>query len=96
MCDNLSVHFYRDYENPKDRRSKIHEVDFVAERLDGSVLPIESKFRKRISPEDAASVSLFMDTFKAPLGIVVTRETSFFDAVQRLLFIPLQDFLVAF
>jgi uncharacterized protein (DUF924 family) len=43
---NLQVHFYREFEDPKDRRSRQHEVDFVAERLDGSVLPLEIKFRK--------------------------------------------------
>jgi hypothetical protein len=31
------VHFYREYEDPKDRRSRQHEVDFVAERIDGAV-----------------------------------------------------------
>src|SRR5439155_15510121 len=37
---NLQVHFYRDYEKPADRRTRIHEVDFVAERLDGAGLPV--------------------------------------------------------
>lgn len=36
---NLQAHFYREFEDPKDRRSRQHEVGFVAERLDGSVLP---------------------------------------------------------
>jgi predicted AAA+ superfamily ATPase len=89
---NLDVHYYRDYENPTDRHSRINEVDFVAERLDGAVLPVESKFRRKIGSTDAATVVHFMDTFKAPLGVVVTREMSAFDEIQRLLFIPLQDF----
>lgn len=93
---NLGIHYYRDYENPDDRHSTVHEVDFVAERLDGTVLPVESKFRKKISPSDATTVAHFMDRFGAPLGIIVTRELSTFDEIQRLLFIPLQDFLVAF
>src|SRR5207244_576523 len=42
---NLQVHFFRDYENPSDRRTKMREVDFVAEHTSGEVLPIEVKFR---------------------------------------------------
>jgi predicted AAA+ superfamily ATPase len=38
---NLQVHFFRDFEKPGDRRSRVHEVDFVAERIDGAVLPLE-------------------------------------------------------
>jgi predicted AAA+ superfamily ATPase len=93
---NLSVHYYRDYDDPADRHSTIHEVDFIAERLDGTVLPVESKFRKKIDVDDAATVGHFMEKFNAPLGVVVTRELSAFDEIQRLLFIPLQDFMVAF
>jgi predicted AAA+ superfamily ATPase len=93
---NLSVHYYRDYKEPHNRRSAVMEVDFVAERLDGSVLPVESKFRKTIGLEDTAPISHFMNKFPAKLGIIVTRDLSVFDAVQKLLFVPLQDFLVAF
>jgi len=93
---NLQVHFFRDYENPKDRRSRLHEVDFVAERLDGAVLPIEVKFRKRIDAEDATGVLHFLKRFDAPLGILVTRELSRWDPQRRLLCIPLQDFLLGF
>ena len=93
---NLNVHYYRDYVTPDDRRSKVIEVDFVAERLDGAVLPIEAKFRKKIDVADAIGVSHFMARFDAPLGVIVTRDWFFHDAVQRLLFVPLQDFLLAF
>lgn len=93
---NLQVHFYRDYENPSNRSSKIKEVDFVAERLDGSVLPIECKFRKKIDPQDASGIIHFKSIFDPRLAVIVTREMYFHDEVQRILFIPLQDFLAAF
>ena len=93
---NLQVHFYREYENPRDRRTRICEVDFVAERLDGQVLPIEVKFRKKIDPPDSAGLLYFRSKFESPLGIVVTRELSHWDVEKRILFIPLQNFLLAF
>lgn len=95
---NLQVHFFRDYEDPKNRRSPIREVDFVAEQADGMVIPIEVKFRKRIDEEDLVGMRLFMDRFRdrCPLGIVVTREFSEWDQRRRVLFIPLQFFLLAF
>src|SRR5262249_127416 len=30
---NMPIHFFRDYENPKDRQSPVREVDFVTEPL---------------------------------------------------------------
>ncbi|MHB0929451.1 MAG: ATP-binding protein [Candidatus Nanopelagicales bacterium] len=95
---NLQVHFFRDYEDPKNRRSPIREVDFVAEQADGTVVPIEVKFRKRIDEEDLVGMRLFMERFRdrCPLGIVVTRELSEWDQRRRVLFIPLQFFLLAF
>jgi uncharacterized protein len=94
--DNLQVHFYREYENPKDRRSRQHEVDFVAERVDGSVLPVEVKFRKRIDAPDLDGLGHFMRKFGSPLGIVVTRDLARWDAVERILCVPLPTFLLAF
>lgn len=95
---NTQVHFFRDFEDAGNRRSPVREVDFVAERADGAVLPIEVKFRKRIDAEDLAGIRLFMARYGelCPLGIVVTRETSRWDPQGRLLFIPLQNFLLAF
>jgi hypothetical protein len=94
---NLAVHYYREFENPQDRRSRVHEVDFVAERLDGTILPAEVKFRRRIDPADTASVKHVMQRFDCPLGVVVTRDLSRYDpSPARILFIPLQDFLLAF
>lgn len=95
---NLQVHFFRDYEDPKNRRSPVREVDFIAERVDGTVVPIEVKFRKRIDEEDLVGIRLFMERFRdrSPLGIVVTRELSEWDHKRRILFIPLQFFLLAF
>jgi predicted AAA+ superfamily ATPase len=72
------------------------EVDFVAERLDGQVLPIEVKFRRKIDPPDSAGLLYFRSKFESPLGIVVTRELSHWDVEKRILFIPLQNFLLAF
>jgi predicted AAA+ superfamily ATPase len=93
---NLQVHFFRDYEEPANRRSKIREVDFVAERLDGSVVPVEVKFRKRIQEEDLVGLRLFTSRHKCPLAVVVTRELSAWDNKRRILFIPLQNFLLSF
>jgi predicted AAA+ superfamily ATPase len=93
---NLQVHFYREVEDPDDRRSRQHEVDFVAERVDGSVLPIEAKFRKRIDAPDLDGLRYFMRKFASPSGVVVTRDLSRWDADERILYIPLQSFLLAF
>jgi len=91
---NLQVHYFRDYQNPRDRRSPTMEVDFVPERIDGSVLPVEVKFRKRIEAADTAGLRHFMATYGAAFGILVTRDTSRWDG--KILQIPLPDFLVAF
>jgi len=93
---NLQVHFYRERQHPSNRRSKIHEVDFVAERADGGVLPIEVKFRRKIDPEDSGAVRFFCSKFSCSHGVIVTRETSHWDAERRILLMPLQNFLLAF
>ena len=72
----------------------MREVDFVPERIDGSVLPVEVKFRKKIDPADMAGLRHFMATFQRPFGILVTRGTSGWDG--KILQMPLQDFLLAF
>jgi predicted AAA+ superfamily ATPase len=92
--NNLQVHYFRENQNPSDRRSRIIEVDFVAERIDGSVLPVEVKFRKKIDPHETMGVEHFMALYGAGAGIVVTRETSRLDG--KVLLVPLQDFLLAF
>jgi predicted AAA+ superfamily ATPase len=91
---NLQVHYYRDYMNPRDRRSDVMEVDFIAERIDGVVLPVEVKFRKRIDAADEVGLRHFMKTYNADFGILITRETSMWDGA--ILQIPLVDFLLAF
>jgi len=91
---NLQVHYFRENQNPSDRHSRIVEVDFVAERLDGSVVPVEVKFRKKIDPQETAGVEHFMALHGAGLGVVVTRETWRLDG--KVLLVPLQDFLLAF
>jgi hypothetical protein len=63
-------------------------VDFVVERVDGTVLTV--------GREDTVGIEHFMRRFETPLGVVVTRDTANWDETRRLLFAPLQDFLLAF
>jgi predicted AAA+ superfamily ATPase len=93
---NLQVHFFRDYENPKDRRTPVREVDFVVEHLAGTVVPIEIKFRKSIHPQDYSGLKLFIGRFRPPHGIMVTRDTHAWDEEFRILSVPLLEFLLAF
>ena len=92
----VQLHCFRDYENARDRRSRVHEVDFVAEAVDGRTLPIEIKFRKRIDREDSDGVRFFLSRFDAPFGIVVTRSLSRWDEQERILYVPLLTFMLAF
>jgi predicted AAA+ superfamily ATPase len=94
----LQVHFFRDYEEAGNRRSTIREVDFVAERLDGRVVPIEVKFRKQIQEGDLVGLRLFQKRFgeQCHPAVVVTRDRSGWDETRQTLFVPLQDFLLAF
>jgi hypothetical protein len=91
---NLQVHHFRDYENPANRRSRVVEVDFVAEETDGAVLPIEIKFRRRLDVSDTVALRYFMHRFKSPCAILVTRDTLGWDPTARILSIPLLDFLL--
>jgi len=93
---NLQVHFYRDYERPGDRRTPIIEVDFVAERLDGTVMPIEVKFRKSIKADHTIGLRHFKRRYASPLGVLVTRESTLWNPVEGILSLPLQSFLLAF
>lgn len=92
----LQVHFYRDFSTPGNRRSPIEEVDFVVETLDGAAMPVEVKFRKRIQPNDLSATRAFMNRYRSPAGLVVTRDLFRCDAADRLLCVPLLDFLLAF
>ena len=92
---DLAVHFYRERLDPDDRRSPFQEVDFVAERTDGAVLPIEVKFRRRIDGADFAALRRFMEQYRCRRGLLVTRDTSALDDA-RLLVVPLRDFLLAY
>ena len=67
-----------------------------AERIDGSTLPVEVKFRKRIDAEDLAGLRHFASRYKPASGIVVTRDLHRWDAENRELWIPLVSFLLAF
>lgn len=93
---NLQVHFFRDYENPKDRRTPIREVDFVAERIDGATLPIEVKFRRKIDATHRVSLDLFRRRYGSPLAILVTRDQFSWAPLLGVLSAPLQSFLLAF
>lgn len=92
---DLAVHFYRDRIDPSDRRSPFEEVDFVAERTDGAVLPVEVKFRRKIDDADFRSLRSFMERHRCRRGVLVTRDTSDLED-DRLLAIPLRDFLLAY
>ena len=81
--------------DPSDRRSPFQEVDFVAERTDGAVLPVEVKFRRKIDDADFAALRRFMKQHECRRGLLVTRDTSGLDD-ERLLVIPLRDFLLAY
>ena len=93
---NLQVHFHRDYREPGNRKSPIEEVDFVVEAPDGTVLPVEVKFRHQIRRTDTSTLERFVERFDAPLGVMVTRDTWDHDAARRVLQVPLLDFLLAF
>jgi hypothetical protein len=92
----LQVHFYRDYETPGNRRSPSEEVDFVPELLDGTVIPVEVKFRRQIRESDVAAVRRFVTRFRSPFGIVVTRDFFRVERDDPLLCVPLVEFLLAF
>jgi predicted AAA+ superfamily ATPase len=92
---DLAVHFYRERIDPEDRRSPFQEVDFVAERTDGTVLPIEVKFRRKIDGADLAGLRNFVSRFRCPWGVVVTRDT-WARLDDGILLVPLRDFLLAY
>jgi len=92
----LHVHFFRQHEDPSNRRSRVFEVDFVAERADGAVLPVEVKFRKRVDEVDLAGVRYFAERYDSPHSVVVTRETCRWDGRRSELLVPLLSSLVSF
>lgn len=92
----IQVHFFRDHENPKDRRSPVREVDFVAEDTAGDVIPIEVKFRRRIDREDFRGLDSFRNRFNARYGVMVTRDHWEWCVGRRVLCVPVLEFLVAF
>jgi predicted AAA+ superfamily ATPase len=92
----LAVHFYRDYSVAGDRRSPIEEVDFVVETVDGTTLPVEIKFRRSIRPADVQAVRSFRARFRAPWGLVVTRDHFEFPEEGEVAHVPVLEFLLAF
>lgn len=91
---NLQVHYYREFENPSNRSSPVREVDFVAEETDGTTVPIEVKFRKSIDGKDSLGLRHFLSKYSASFGILVTRDRLEWDPQERILKVPLLDFLV--
>ncbi len=92
----IQVHFFRDHENPRNRNSPIIEVDFVPEDQSGMVIPIEIKFRHQLHGKDFRGLRGFMNRFKSPYGLLVTRDVFDWKAEDRILCVPLLDFLCAF
>lgn len=92
---NLAVHFFRERVDPDDRRSPFEEVDFVAERIDGEVLPVEVKFRRRVDDADFRTLRRFMQRYRSRRGIVVSRD-EFAREADRAIVVPLRDFLLAY
>jgi predicted AAA+ superfamily ATPase len=93
---NLQAHFYRDYEKPADRKTKLVQVDYVAEHAGGDVVPLEIKFRRTISGDDLSGLRTFLGRFPAKFGIMVTRDTYSWYPEPRILCVPLLEFLLAF
>jgi uncharacterized protein len=96
----LQVHYFREHENPRNHRSTIREVDFIAERSDGQVLPIEVKFRKTVREDDVQGLLHFIERYGRLLeetrGVMVTRAFERWDPDRRILFVPLHTFLLAY
>lgn len=92
---NLAVHFFRERVDPDDRRSPFEEIDFVAERADGEVLPVEVKFRRKVDDADFAALRRFVDGYRCRRGLLVSRDT-FAREADRVMVVPLRDFLLAY
>lgn len=92
----LQVHFFRQLRDARRPRVGYDEVDFVAEALDGSTLPIEVKFRRKVDAADADALFRFMNQYRSPFGIMVTRDLFDIDELRRIVYVPLMDFLLAF
>jgi predicted AAA+ superfamily ATPase len=93
---DLRTYFWKDYEKQGDRRTSLLAVDFVAERTDGTTLPIEVKFRRKIDPEDLRGLKVYLERLGAPQGILVTRDHYEWRSKERILCVPLLDFLLLF
>lgn len=92
----LQVHFFRQPKDERRPRDGYDEVDFVVEATDGTTIPVEVKFRRRVDLGDVEPLSRYMGKFKSPIGIVVTRDTFAEYPLQRVVFVPLLDFLLSF
>jgi predicted AAA+ superfamily ATPase len=90
----IQVHFFRDYTVPGNRRSPVEEVDFVPELSDGTIVPVEVRFRRRVDEADLAAVRRFLTRFRAPFGLVVTREFFRCEDDDPLLCVPITEFLL--
>lgn len=92
---DLAVHFFRERIDPGNRRSPFEEVDFIAERTDGAVLPVEVKFRRRVDDTDFTAVRRFTERYRSARGLVATRDT-WRKTNDGILLVPVRDLLLAF
>ncbi len=81
--EKIEVAYYRD---------KNREVDFVLTHGGNRYLPVEVKYRAQLG--DLAGIRWFLEHYKLPLGVVITREhaASFVEGVA---YLPLRYFLLA-
>jgi hypothetical protein len=92
----IEAHFFRDYQDPKNPKSPVREVDFVLEDRVGRVVPIEVKFRKKLDSKDFLGLSTFMKRFGVKSGVLVTLDSWEWSPESGILCVPLLDFLLAF
>ncbi len=92
----VQVNFYRDNVVPGNRHTPIDEIDFVPELVAGTVAPIEVKFRRHIADGDMGGMRRFMDRFRPDVGFMVTRDFWRSDDGDRIICVPITEFLLAF
>jgi hypothetical protein len=63
--------------------------------MDGTVLPVEVKFRRKIDDADLQGLRAFIDRYSCPWGLMVTRDTHGTRG-RDLQLVPLRDFLLAY
>jgi hypothetical protein len=59
-------------------------------------MPIEVKYRRKISEDDLLGIRLFQKRFTPPIAVIVTRDLTQWSPLGRILCVPLQTFLLLF